>query len=299
MTIAGLRRLAVILCIGSASLSFGAPAAALEITGLTATLAGDNSVDVFDNSGNPRTERKSTLGILSSSPGPVADILGNSVEFETRYASLLAVDRESSGGSSPLTQVSHYTIQFTIDDPLNLGYSLFIETDRFGALTLVSDGGGSGLASLAAVVGKLNNTEETGLGLAAATTGTQSASTNTALSQSNSHLANFVGTQAFTLDFLWSLNTTTSGQDEAAIRLGIGGSITAASADDYPGVGPRTAADDGHFVHVTATLLSSPEPNEPNDPGPGGTNVPEPGVTLLLGAAAALGGLRAITRRRR
>lgn len=269
-------------------LLFGTFAEALEITGLSATLAGDNSADTSGTS--PKQERRSSVGVLSSTLGPVADILGSAVTFDVRYASLLAIDRETGGTPNSIDQVSHYVVVFTINDPLNLGYSLAIETDRRGALSQFNDGSGSSAATLAAVVGTLNSTTEAGLGLIAATV-SGNTTANTDVNQSNSHTANFVGTQTFTLDFLWTLNTTQSNQDEAAIRLGIGGSLAGTSVDDYPGGDNRTASNDGHFLNVTATLLSSPKPPEDTTP-PAAVGVPEPGVMLLLGSGfVALGGM--------
>lgn len=63
--------------------------------------------------------------------------------------------------------------------------------------------------------------------------------------------------------------------DEAAARFGASGPLANAGADNYPGPGDvvdRVQANDGHFVTVTANVL---------------TVVPEPGTMLLFGSGLA------------
>lgn len=66
-------------------------------------------------------------------------------------------------------------------------------------------------------------------------------------------------TSMYVLQFDWT-SSVQSAQDGAAIRMGLQGGISTTTADDYPGVGSRTQSGDGHFVDVTATIISTPEP---------------------------------------
>lgn len=56
--------------------------------------------------------------------------------------------------------------------------------------------------------------------------------------------------------------------DEVSIRMGLPGTLTGVTADDYPGIGERDATLDGRFVRVSVVM----------------TAVPEPGAATLLGA---------------
>jgi len=61
------------------------------------------------------------------------------------------------------------------------------------------------------------------------------------------------------LDFTWS-GSASSARDEGSVRMGIAGSLPTTSSDDYPGVGSRTQSADGHFVNISTTIISAPEP---------------------------------------
>ena len=49
----------------------------------------------------------------------------------------------------------------------------------------------------------------------------------------------------------------TTGQ-AAAVRFGIAGSLSGVIVDDYPGIGGRSASNDGHFVDVKLTFVPEP-----------------------------------------
>jgi hypothetical protein len=241
-----------------------APAAgALQITGLSIATTGSNSAPVLVDNSNRFSQIASSTSIVIAPGGAVPDTIGQSVAFETRYASLLAADSDSGGAAQTLGMTSDYSITFTIDNPAGETYRVDIATLRAGALTIVSDAGGpnTATASIGAVTGRVDSIVNGSLALAAVgplingnTTATPFSQSSTTLSITDSALS-----RAFTLDFNWTGSTTTN-NDEAAVRMGINGGIANATADDYPGVGARTVANDGHFVDVTATIISAPEP---------------------------------------
>ncbi len=246
-----------------ALLALAAPAHALQITGLSVVLGAGNTANELSDTGNNRAQIASSVSVVTAPGGPVADTPGSSTSFGTRYASLLAVDRDGpGGGTTSRSATSTYTITFTVDNPTGGTYQIDIDTLRVGALTGVDDdAGGDGTQTLGAVVGSVDSIVQGNLALAAvgpfttATTGTATFNqTGTTLTIVDSALS-----RTFTLDFSWS-SSATSSKDEAAIRMGTAGSLSTTTADDYPGVGPRTAASDGHFVDVTATYLVVPEP---------------------------------------
>ena len=132
---------------------------------------------------------------------------------------------------------------------------------RAGALTIVGDSTGDATVALGAVAGTVDAVTNATLALATVDLPTSAVDANTPFSQSSSTLSitSSAVTHAYTLAFTWN-GTSTSNNDEAAIRMGLAGTPAGVTADDYPGVGARTAANDGHRVTVTSTIISAPEP---------------------------------------
>jgi len=234
------------------------PALALSISDVVVAPTAANSLDLFTPGGaNPHQIASATT--FTASPGPVPDVSGATVFLDARYAALLAADREHFVASQTQTQVSEYTIAFTVDNPSGSFYQIDIDTRRLGALTLVDDGTGDASATLGAVTGLLDGGADPDLALLAVGPLTGSGGGYQAFDQASGTLTlleNAVS-RTYTLTFTWS-STVTSARDEAAVRMGIAGSLGVATADDYPGVGPRVAADDGHFVNVLVTLVPEP-----------------------------------------
>jgi hypothetical protein len=231
-------------------------AGALDITGLSISTTGSNTTNFLQNAGSNPTQIASATSIVIAPSGPVSDTLGSSITFETRYASSLTADREAGSGTFTQSMTSDYSITFTVDNPAGETYQIDIDTLRVGALTLVDDSSGNGSATLGAVTGSVDSVVNGSLALAAlgpvASTSTFSQS-GTTLSITDNALS-----RTFTLNFNWT-GSTTSTRDESSIRMGIDGGVTGATADNYSLDG-RTVANDGHFVTVSTTIISAPEP---------------------------------------
>jgi hypothetical protein len=65
---------------------------------------------------------------------------------------------------------------------------------------------------------------------------------------------------AHTLRFTWSASCSSSngfltGGDECAVRLGLPVTYSGQTAGEYPGIGGRTQANDGHFVTISLVSL--------------------------------------------
>jgi hypothetical protein len=232
--------------------------------------------------------------------GSGLDTIGTTLDARTRYASITSADTGSVSLGQVVGATADYRITFTINAPAYVTYDLQIDTSRIGAFTLIDDTALNGptRADLGAVTGSLGGVPTAGLGLAdlAAANGAGNSNigtVNVPFNQANTLvLTGLTGTQSFTLDFLWTSlvysnpgsNTTSTntgngsflfGGDEAAVRMGLAGSATSISggitADDYPGAGTRTAANDGHFVGISLEV----------------TAVPEPTTVILVGAGIA------------
>lgn len=269
------------------------PGWAFSITNLTIAKDSTDTANATSNSGNPRSQISSGVEVVSSSTSG-SDVVGSSLDFTTRYFSLLALDRPSSGGSSDLAQTSAYVITFTVENPTGGLYQLDIDTSRLGTLLLLDDSGGSASATLEAVTGTVDGVTSALLALSSVSTGTQSAGAMVAVNQSTSTLELLSSdvTKTWTLFFTWGTNALVSAQDAAAIRLGHSpGGLSSTTVDDYSSA--SAAAADGHFVTATLTLLSIPN-------GPNGPAVPLPGtLTLLVVATGVLGAARLIGGHRR
>ena len=266
-------RIAAVL--SAAAVSFATNASAIAISGLTITNTGtaDGKTDTLTN----YNENRSSTTILDSG-GSAADTIGSSVNAATRYAAITVADAGIYTTASRNATHS-YTISFTVSAGAGIGYDVKIDTSRLGALTRVDDGSVGASASIGGVVGTLNAVTNASLALSAVSLPSGNSAANTPFSQTSSTLTIFglTGTHVITLGFSWSSSVSSSsgltGGDEVAVRLGMtgtGGGTPGTTADDYPGVGGRTQANDGHFVNVTAIVT-----------------VPEPGTAFLIGTGLA------------
>jgi hypothetical protein len=244
-------------------------AQALSITGLTVALGPANTANSLGNAGANRTQVASSVGLVGSAPGPVADVVGANVSFDARYAALIAADREAGAGTTTQNATAAWTITFTIDNPTGALYQIDIDTSRVGVLALVDEVvGGTATASLGAVTATLDGLAAPGLGLAAMSlTGTAGGSSGVNQSTSTLSIVDSALTRTVTLTFTWSASAS-SGRDEAAVRLGLPGGLSTTTADD------GSTASDGHHVGIGVTLLSVPEPRS--------------AALLLVGLVAAL-----------
>jgi len=230
------------------------------ISGLSAAKNGGNTADFFEDGLLVGAQRTSVVAVQ---PG------ANATNFTVRYSEVIGAD---TGIFTSRTETlnSNYTITFTVTAPST--YSLAVATSRLGALTLVNDGSASATATLGAVTGGQTGGVLGGsLALGAVTTLSSNSSANTPFSQAS--VATITGTsngvpQVHTLTFTWtgSCNSASgfTGGDECAVRMGITTGYGGETASDYPGVGSRVIADDGHFVSVT---FSSPCGNGTLEPG--------------------------------
>ncbi len=263
--------------------SASSPATALSISAVTISTNAGNTANFIEDTATAYQQNLSTTAIQDSG-GTSPDTLAATVDARTRYAAIVVTDTASLT-SRTRTATSDYKITFTVSAPGLVMYDLRIDTSRIGATTTVEDSSTSNQASaaLGSVTGRLNSVVNGNLGLAAVTTSAGGSDYDPFSQAGVLTLTGLTGTQIITLDFAWTATADstctgfgcqTLGVDEAAVRLGMtgtGGGITGTTVDDYPGVGSRTMADDGHFVNILATV----------------TFVPEPGTVMLLGTGLA------------
>lgn len=270
-----LRRLAGLALAGVlANLAALSPVEALSITGLSVTTTGTNTADFTDDVGSERSQNLSATSSTAFTPisGSVADTVGSTVSFSTRYASLLAADADTASTTQSRTQVSAYQVQFTVNAGASVKWVVTINTRRVGDMTVISDtSGNSGTtASLGAVTGTVNGNANAALGLPldSFTGPNGNADGDKAFSQDLAGVLTLQGsgTQTFTLAFTWTDTVTSApAADEVAIRMGLAGTLTGLTADDYPGNPSRTLTCnsgftncDGHFVDVNVIVPHPP-----------------------------------------
>ncbi len=226
--------------------------------------------------------------------------------FSTQFRSNVTTDCEAvptGGGSFTGNLTPNYTIQFDIACPAGAAYTLTVNTSSGGALTVNRDNGDGcdlpffgttdqSTAFMSAISGSNSGgtLQSAGtLNLDAPGSLVSSNDSNTAFSDSNSAVITGVGTGApvaHSLTFNWSTSCVSSGNSldtgaECSVRFGrdsdlepngISGCMT---ADDYPGVGSRSTASDGHIVSLSASCGATPTPTITHTP----TITPTPTVT--------------------
>jgi hypothetical protein len=256
------------------------PAAGASISAVQIALNAANSADFFDDVGAVASASASSASVLSS----------NATGFSTRYAAVVAADI-GGAGATDLTQnfTANFTVSFQVLAALGEVWDVSLDVGRLGAMTIVSDGNGDATVTLGAMSATLAGASLSAgsLGLAAlpntSNTGNQGQSPDAPFNQTTSATVSGVGTgaaQLVTITFAFAASATSNDRpgggtpqgDEAALRLGMDSALSFLSADNYPGVGGRTLANDG--VVVSATLV---------------TAIPEPDTAVLL--SLGLGGL--------
>jgi hypothetical protein len=274
------RRSWLALAVGLLLLGVGGRASALTISTAIGTNPG-NTANFLNDSLTDYRENRSSTSILDAG-GSTLDQLGNNVNASTRYAGMVGADGGVATAPSR-TATQSYSVTFTITAQPWVVYDLTIGTSRLGAITRVSDGTGGGNGSISAVTGLLNgvgNGTLSAIGGVSLSQGTGAANTPFSQSTPTLTLTGLTGNNIIQLSFSWTAtaNSTCSGflcsstgNDELAVRLGMAGTGSGVSADDYPGVGSRNINGDGHFVSANAVI----------------TAVPEPGTILLFGGGLA------------
>jgi hypothetical protein len=267
---------AALLALGIGLVPFAAGAASLTAVTLTdlssETTAGGAEADDWDVSRS-----------LSEDCGVSCSV------FTARFAAGAGVDADDYLESLTLNVTWSWQVDVDVDAQASEAWSLTVDSSMLGALTLVSDGAGSASAALNGVLGTY-----TGPGTASGTLDLAGFGSLSGAAGGDSgfnagdRLATFTITNGFgpaSLSFTFTMTgqlTSTCGTflpclfgargDEAALRLGDTPIVGAFTAGTYPGPGPRTQANDGHFVAFTLEE-EAPEP---------------PGLALLLGALAAV-----------
>jgi hypothetical protein len=245
-------RLSVVVLVVSVMILGMGGLARAQISGLSVAKNGANSADEFQDGLFESFQRTSSVAITANSP----------TQFKVRYAEVIGVDEGFGGSDRTETLNSDYTISFSVTAPVN--YSLAVSTSVNGAFTLEDDGGGAAHANLSAVTGSQTGGTLSGpLGLSDPGQLDGNGGGNVPFNITSS--ATITGTsngvaKPHTLHFTWSGSCRSEGGlftngDECAVRMGIPISYGGETAGDYPGVGGRNAANDGHFVTVTFTSL--------------------------------------------
>lgn len=274
-------------------LSFSSESLAISI-GLT------TANNTTTSTAGPTADRAFAQSLSVTDAGEsVLDSVGASVDAATRYISNAAADRAIAvtGSTARATINTDYSLTITVtpDNPLST-YELIVDTSILGELTLLDDVAGSqATAKVSDVVGRLNGVVTSGLGIGGIAqtfstgTGTNAAEERNIAGSNSLSLGVFSGVQVLTLRYTFQTEASSPqsalGGDEAAARFGANGPLSGAGADDYPGPGDvvdRNQALDGHFVKITANVLSVPEPS-----------------SYALGAMALFGMAAAIRRKRR
>lgn len=244
--------LAALLLLGA-----GAAGHAASILSVGTALGAGHDTDLLDNTGPDRQERTGSLALVSSDAG----------SFLTRFAATLAADAEPGGSNQNLAFNVDYTISILIDAAVGETWDLSIDHSRHGALTLVDDDAGRGQVAAQDVFVTVTGATLTSGVLDLPAVGNLNGASGGYLdiSQTSNGLLSGIGPQTVTLQFSFLLrarsNTQGAAGDEASVRLGLASVLDGFTAGDYPGIGARSAAADGHRVSAQLVgAVSAPEP---------------------------------------
>jgi len=227
----------------------------------------NNSSDGYQESGAPScAQTRSSVSVLSQTGSA----------FTTRFQQSIVADSRLTTAIS-ISQAANYTINFNATCPPG-PYNLHVASSLNGAFTIVDDSsgcgvGGSASADLSGVSGSHTGGTLSGtLGLVDPGDEINKGARDVAFNRTASGtISNVSGGSpiAHSLTFNWDGSCASNASAftcglECAVRLGMSetfspcqglSSTTDVTADDYPGVNGRVAANDGHFVTVTLECL--------------------------------------------
>jgi hypothetical protein len=240
------------------------------------TLVGDD--EVFDTGVN-RRERVSTVSLSADTQ-----------TIEARFAGIRSADADPGGGStatyldSIVFDVVFY-VQAEPEEEWEIAANFVV---RAGLVVIQEDGGG-GSIGIGATPGRFLCTVVSGgdCGSLLMPNGTFSSGVTDLSSyvwEDGTTIVG-IGPEDVQLRFTYQLSVRSVNGGEASILLGIPGTLTGMSADNYPGIGNRDASEDGHFV--TVSLVGAP----PVVPTTGAMGLVALGA-LVLGAGALGSGRR-------
>ncbi|MCH2184899.1 tyrosinase family protein, partial [Myxococcota bacterium] len=242
------------------------PVQAAALINPSAALGPNNDSDSFLSS--PKLENTSAVALQTT----------HRTQISVRYRQFVGADVGVGGSDQTLDAEAEYTVDFTVSgaDPGDT-WAVHIVSERRGALTLNGDGGCRASAEVSAVTGTLVAvggsgsvmTDSGSLDIDPAGPIADNGDANMAFAQKTA--ATFVqegmGTVDFRLTFSWNSTVTTDacagvGGDEAAVRMGIEGTLPGFSAGDYPGrekdSRDRVQANDGHFAVIQLHEIGAP-----------------------------------------
>ncbi len=239
-----------------------APALGGSIANLTVTNL--SQPDMFLNTSAFKQERRSSATLLSSNPTAVMPT------FSARLAGLAAADSDALGAARSTSLILSMQIDFDIVATPAESWTMQLDQLRNFALTLRDDASNAhaSQASVNLHAGAFNFTPGPSGSIPIPTAGENTGSVSGDLyvpaNANNTSFMNGVGPTSVQLNFSQRLAADsydstffTTGQ-EAAVRFGIAGNLSSVIVDDYPGIGARSATNDGHFVDVKLTFVPEP-----------------------------------------
>jgi hypothetical protein len=184
--------------------------------------------------------------------------------FETRYAAIGALESESVRRTQIFS--TNYTISFDVEADHGTQWALALDIRRFGqadihqnssdASSSVLVGSLPGFVSGAYLINGSLHVPRAGDLAIAWTPGLISVP----FSQETYAEIRGIGSRSVTLSFGGPTNRMKSKGGEVAIRMGIGDRLFNFATGEYPGIGDRNAADDGHFVRARLIPVATDEP---------------------------------------
>jgi hypothetical protein len=227
---------------------------AVAISNVTAVKTPDGLVEGVTNGTVRRWQLQRQVQILSQS----------GQEFETRYAAIGAVESES-GAYSQIFATS-YTVSFDVEADPGKQWAIALDIGCYGQADIQQWGAsGSSSVLVESFPGSVSGAYllDGSLGLprpGGLTTVSAPGLVSLPFSQETSAEIRGIGSRSVTLSFGGPRNRLNSNGGEVALRMGLGDSLSRFTTGEYPGIGGRTAADDGHFVRARLIPVATEDP---------------------------------------
>ncbi len=244
--------------LAAAVLLAASPAGAITISGVSATLGAGNSPDTLGSNNS-----NVSLAEVLDSGGTVADAVSASVSAGVRYAANAWADKAAFTSEHDIDLTHEYDIMFTVTADPGIVYDVQFNSILKGLIVTEDDDSfGYAKTQLHEVTVTLGSVVQVDHGTSKQLLALDYYDSSQAFAESGTST---LTDQTGTIDLNFNVSFTSkqySWTDESGLLLGLDEANSPFFTDvSDNSVHGRTAADDGHFFSITASVTAVPEPS--------------------------------------